>query len=241
MRPGKKIFTKDSVGTMLHSLFTPKSNVFMKKKRLLFLMSAVVAVTAVLSLGSCRKDPLNDMTDEESRIYVTNRDTTASFSSYNTFSIVDSVAVASNGDTAKRALTDYDKQLIATVKSAMQARGYTLVDKAAKPDLAINLTRIDETYANSYYDPGYWSGWGGYWDPWYWGYPGLGYYFPTYYTVYYKERAVSIDLADLRNAQADKKIDVIWNAMFRGSGVWDGSNINSMVSAVFEQSQYLRK
>src|ERR1700741_4687410 len=98
----------------------------MKKKRLLLLMSAAVAVTAIFSLGSCRKDPLNDMTDEESRIYITNRDTTANFSSYSTFSIVDSVAVASNGDTARRALTDYDKQLIATVKSAMQSRGYTL-------------------------------------------------------------------------------------------------------------------
>ncbi len=204
-------------------------------------MSAAVAVTAMFSLSSCRKDPLNDMTDEESRIYVTNHDTTAAFSSFNTFSIVDSVAVAGNGDTAKRALTDYDRQLIAAVKSAMQARGYTLVDKAAKPDLAVNLTRIDETFISSYYDPGYWAGWGGYWDPWYWGYPGLGYYFPSYYTVYSRERSVSIDLLDLRHAEADKQVKVIWNAMFRGVGVWTSSNINNMVTAVFDQSAYLKK
>lgn len=213
----------------------------MKKKRLLILMSAAVAVTAMLSLNSCRKDPLNDMTDEESQIYITNRDTTAVFSSYTTFSIVDSVAVASNGDTARRALSDYDKQLIAAVRSAMQSRGYTLVDKAAKPELAINLTRIDDTYATSYYDPGYWAGWGGYWDPLYWGYPGLGYYWPSYYTVYTRERAVSIDLLDLRNAAVDKQVKVIWNAMFRGSGVWNSTNISNMVNGAFSQSAYLKK
>ncbi len=213
----------------------------MKKRRLLLLMSATVALTALLSLNSCRKDPLNDMTDEESRIYITNRDSTVNFGSYTSFSIVDSVAVASNGSTDKRALTDYDKQLIAAVKAAMQAKGYILVDKAAKPELAINLTRIDDTYSSSYYDPGYWSGWGGYYDPFYWGYPGYGYYFPSYYTVYYKERAVSIDLVDLKNAQSDKQINAIWNAMFRGSGVWDSNNVNNMVSAVFSQSPYLKK
>ena len=222
MKTGKKNFTIVSVRTM-------------------FFMGAIVAAAAILSLGSCRKDPLNDMTEEESQIYITNRDTTANFSSYTTFSIVDSVAVASNGDTARRALTDYDKQLIAAVKSAMQSRGYTLVDKAAKPNLAINLTRIDETFASTYYDPGYWSGWGGYWDPFYWGYPGLGYYWPSYYTVYTRERAVSIDLLDLQHAAADKEVKVIWNAMFRGSGVWSTSYISNMVNGAFGQSTYLKK
>jgi hypothetical protein len=233
--------TTAGVRTMLQSLITPKSKVAMKKKRLLFLVSAAAALTTMLSLNSCRKDPLNDMTDEESQIYITNRDTTANFSSYATFSVVDSVAVASNGDTAKRALTDYDRQLIAAVKTSMQSRGYTLVDKAAKPDLAINLTRIDETYASTYYDPGYWAGWGGYWDPFYWGYPGLGYYWPSYYTVYTRERAVSIDLLDLKHASADKQVKVVWNAMFRGAGVWNSANISNMVNGAFSQSAYLKQ
>lgn len=215
----------------------------MKPKRLILLMSTAAAVITTLFLSSCRKDPLKDMTDEESRIYVTNRDNDANFSSYNTFSIVDSVAVASNNETEKRALTDYDKQLIATVKASMQARGYTLVDKASKPDLAINLTRIDNTFNSIYYNPGYWTGWGGYWDPFYWGFPGYGYYFPSYYTVYYKERAVSVDLVDLKNATdtKDKKLTAVWNAMFRGSGVWNINNIESMVKASFDQSPYLKK
>ncbi|TWI81996.1 uncharacterized protein DUF4136 [Chitinophaga japonensis] len=246
MKPSLNIFSlKGTINGRFRAASEKEKYVRMKRSMIQFVrktgMMLAVAGAAVLVLNSCSKDPLNDMTDEESRIYVTNRDTTANFASYNTFSIVDSVAVASNGDTAKRALTEYDRQLIDAVKSAMQARGYTEVDRAAKPDLAINLTRIDESYANTYYNPGYWAGWGGYWDPWYWGYPGYGYYFPTYYTVYYQERAVSIDLLDLKNADADKQIDAIWNAMFRGAGVWNSSNINSMVTAVFDQSPYLQQ
>jgi hypothetical protein len=206
-------------------------------KRVMLLMSAALGV--VLSLSSCGKDPLKDMTEEESRIYVTNRADSVDFTSYKTFSIADSVAVATNSNTEERALTDYDKKLIADVTQSLQARGYTQVPKAAKPDLAVNLTRIDNTYSAVIYDPGYWSGIGGYFDPFYWGYPGYGYYWPSYYQVYQKERAVSIDIVDLKNPK-NNQLMAIWNAMLRGSGVWNISNVDSMVSAVFAQSTYLK-
>lgn len=206
-------------------------------KRVMLLMSAALGV--VLSLSSCGKDPLKDMTEEESRIYVTNRADSVDFTSYKTFSIADSVAVASNSNTGERALTDYDKKLIADVTQSLQARGYSLVNRAAKPDLAVNLTRIDNTYSSVIYDPGYWSGIGGYFDPFYWGYPGYGYYWPTYYQVYQKERAVSIDIVDLKNPKNNQLV-AVWNAMLRGSGVWNINNVDSMVSAVFAQSTYLK-
>jgi hypothetical protein len=203
----------------------------------MLLMSAALGV--VLSLSSCGKDPLKDMTEEESRIYVTNRADSVDFTSYKTFSIADSVAVASNSNTGERALTDYDKKLIADVTQSLQARGYSLVNRAAKPDLAVNLTRIDNTYSSVIYDPGYWSGIGGYFDPFYWGYPGYGYYWPTYYQVYQKERAVSIDIVDLKHPKNNQLV-AVWNAMMRGSGVWNINNVDNMVSAVFAQSTYLK-
>jgi hypothetical protein len=206
-------------------------------KRVMLLMCAALGVT--LSFSSCGKDPLKDMTAEESRIYVTNYDDSVNFSSYKTFSIVDSVAVASNTNDGGRALTDYDKKLIAAVASSLQARGYTRVDRAAKPDLAVNLTRIDNTYSAVYYNPGYWSGIGGYYDPFYWGYPGYGYYWPTYYQVYQNERAVSVDMVDLKNPKNNQLV-AVWNAMLRGTGVWDINNVDSMVSAIFSQSTYLK-
>lgn len=206
-------------------------------KRVMLSMCAALGIA--VSFSSCGRDPLKDMTAEESRIYITNYADSINFASYQTFSIVDSVAVASNTNDDQRALTDYDKKLIADVTAELVARGYTLVGKTAKPDLAINLTRIDNTYNGLYYNPGYWSGIGGYFDPFYWGYPGFGYYWPSYYQVYLKERAVSIDMIDLKNPKNDKLV-AVWNAMFRGTGVWNTSNVDSMVKAVFTQSSYLK-
>lgn len=210
-------------------------------KRTMYLLSAVATLVAMISISSCRKDPLKDMTDEESRIYITNRDSTVDFSSYSTFSIVDSVAVLSrNSDSAKKALTTYDKQLIASVTAAMKQRGYTLVDKSAKPDLGINLTRIDNSYTSIGWNPGWWGG-PGYWDAGWWGYPGGGWYWPSYYTVYQvNEKQTAIDLFDLKNAKNDK-FNVIWNSLWRGSGVWSTNNVDPMVQASFAQSAYLSK
>jgi hypothetical protein len=206
-------------------------------KRVMYFMSAALMLT--VSLSSCSKDPLKDMTEEESRIYVTNRADSVDFTTYSTFSIADSVAVISNSGANERALTDYDKKLIADVSAALVAKGYKLVPRASKPDLAVNLTRIDNTYSAVYYDPGYWSGIGGYYDPYYWGYGGYGYYWPTYYQVYQKERAVSFDFVDLKNPKNNQLV-AVWNAMLRGSGVWNISNVDSMVTAVFAQSTYLK-
>ncbi|MGE7777072.1 DUF4136 domain-containing protein [Chitinophaga sp. NPDC101104] len=210
-------------------------------KRTGLMLSALAAFVVLVS--SCRKEPLNDMTAEESRIYVTNYDEKADFTTFKTFSIVDSVAVISNREGSKKELTQYDQQLLAQLKSQMQARGYTLVDKAAKPDLAMNVSRIDNTTTSIGYNPGYWAGWPGYWDTGYWGYPGWGYWFPSYYNVFrYNEKSVAVDLLDLKNAKTGEgnKLTAIWNVMLRGSGVWNGNNIETMVKAVFDQSQYLK-
>lgn len=209
-------------------------------KRTGMILSAI-AVGALL-FSSCRKEPLNDMTEEESRIYVTNYNDTADFTSYKTFSIVDSVAVISNRADAKKELTAYDAKLLNSLKTSLQGRGYTLVDKAAKPDLAVNVSRIDNTTTSIGYNPGYWTGFPGYWDSGYWGYPGFDYWFPSYYSVFRtREKSVVVDLVDLKNApHADNKLNAIWNAMLRGTGVWNSDNIDSMVKAVFDQSAYLK-
>jgi hypothetical protein len=50
---------------------------------------------------------------------------------------------------------------------------------------------------------------------------------------------VSIDIVDLKNPKNNQLV-AIWNAMLRGSGVWNIGNVDSMVSAVFAQSTYLK-
>src|SRR5690349_18553239 len=105
-----------------------------------------IAASSMLVLAGCTKDPLDQLNEEESRIYITNRDDSANFSSYTTFSVADSVAVISNGKLEKKSLTDVDKGFINAVKVQLQAKGYTMVSKDAKPDLGINISRIYNTY-----------------------------------------------------------------------------------------------
>ncbi len=98
------------------------------KRRGMFL---TVAVAMVLVMSGCAKDPLQNMTQEESRIYITNHDENAAFSSYSTFSISDSVAVNNNGQTT-RAQTAVDVSFINAIKATMVARGFKLSEWECK-------------------------------------------------------------------------------------------------------------
>ncbi len=95
-------------------------------------------------LFGCTKEPLNNLTQEESRIYVTNSDTTVNFSSFKTYSISDSVVVLDNGQ-AYRDLTPLDQAYIDAVNKYMQQRGYVKVGKSSNPNLGIDVNRIYST------------------------------------------------------------------------------------------------
>lgn len=185
--------------------------------------------------GSCTKEPLSKLTPEESRIYITDYDSLADFSSFKTYSIADSVAVISNGTSPKQR-TATDAAYIDAVKKYMAQSGYQLVNKDQSPDIGININRIYNT-STGLVD---YSNYGGYWDPYYWGYPGYGYYVPYTYGVYsVTEGLVSIDMFDLKNATASGKINLIWNGLIRGEGIFSTTNADANVLALFNQSKYL--
>ena len=48
---------------------------------------AMIAATGLALLSGCAKEPLDNLTEEESSIYVTSRDSTVNFGSYKTYSI----------------------------------------------------------------------------------------------------------------------------------------------------------
>jgi hypothetical protein len=89
-------------------------------------------------LFGCTKEPLKNLTQEESRIYTTNSDTTTNFGNYKTYSISDSVAVLDNGQSYKD-LKPVDQAYIDAVNKYMQQRGYVLVNKETNPDLGIDI------------------------------------------------------------------------------------------------------
>jgi hypothetical protein len=114
---------------------------------------------------ACTKDPLKNLSDEESRIYITQRDSTVNFRAFNTFSIADSVAYINNNQLVTR-FTAVDSQFIGAIKSQMQQRGFVLVPRSQNPDIGITVSRVYSTYQgivdySNYYDD--------YWDPFYWG------------------------------------------------------------------------
>ena len=207
-------------------------------KRIFFMLSALAGISLLYT--GCTKQPPDNLSTDESRIYITDYDSAVNFANYKTFSISDSVAVIQNGIATKQ-LTDIDTAYLNAVTKYMELAGYTLVSNKQNPDLGVDVNDIISTSTGviSYGD--YWDYYGGYWDPYYWGYPGYGYYIPYAYSVYQiSEGAISVDILDLKNAAADNKINVIWTGLIRGSGIFDASVADSQVKALFDQSPYLK-
>jgi hypothetical protein len=202
---------------------------------------AGLALVCAVAASSCRKDVVKNLSEDESRIYITNYDSTVIFQNFSTYSIVDSVAVISNDRLEAKAKTAFDAEVLAAIKTQMQQRGYTLVDKNAHPDLGINVSRITSSYTGVVSYPTYWDDYSSYYDPYYWGYGGYGYYSPYSYGVYQvKDGALSIDALDLKGA-SNNVIKTVWSALARGTGVFSTANAGTEVSAVFMQSPYLKK
>ena len=207
------------------------------KRRTLLQLSPVALLLVLLS--SCYKDPLKDLTEDQSRIYITNYDTTANFSSYRTFSIADSVAVVSGNRAVQKSMNSADRAYVAAVENALTQRGFVKVARDQQPDLGITVSRIMSSYSQvvSYNDYGYY---GSYWDPYYWGYAGYDYYFPTYYGVYnINEEAIAIDIVDLKNGGQNHELKDVWSGLIRGEGIDNPSTIQSQVDQLFNQSPYL--
>jgi hypothetical protein len=204
-------------------------------------MKVLMLALGIGSLASCTKEPLKNLTAEESRIYITDHDSSVNFSSFNTFSIVDTVSIIEDGQLSGRQLTAWDASILNAVAAEMTARGYTQVSRSENPDLGVNVSRIYNTYSGVMSYPDYWGGYGSYYDPFYWGYPGSSYYFPQRYSIYQiTEGAASIDLLDLKTAGTTKQIRGVWNGLIRGTGVLNVSNAPRQVKALFDQSPYLK-
>jgi hypothetical protein len=200
-------------------------------------------VMLALSVSSCKKDPLKNLSDDDSRIYITNYDTTANFASYATFSISDSVDVIEDNQLYGRERSLFDSTVIASFAQGLVQRGYQQVTKESSPDLAVNISRVYNTSSGYFSYGDYWDYYGSYYDPYYWGYGGYGYYSP-YAVGYYSitTGGLEIDLLDLKNAtESGNKITVLWTGLARGEQVFQTANAAAEVDALLGQSTYLKK
>lgn len=200
-------------------------------------------VLLALSITSCKKDPLKSLSNDDSRIYITNYDTTANFSSYTSFSISDSVDVIQDNQLYDRERTSYDSAVITAFTQGMVQRGYTQVGREGNPDLAVNVSRVYSTSSGYFSYDDYWDYYGSYYDPYYWGYGGYGYYSP-YAVGYYSitQGGLEVDLLDLKNATSNgNKIVVVWTGLARGEQTFHTGNAVGEVDALLGQSTYLKK
>ena len=194
----------------------------------------------MLLLLSCRKEP--DLSQLSSNFVMqTDAAKGVAFENYKTYYISDTVALISSSKTDTLLPADAALQIVNTIKSNMDARGYTFVPKALKPDLGINTIAVKDVDVGVVY-PGWWWGYPGYWDPWYW-----GWYYPYYYpwSVAYAVTTGSVigEIIDLKNVSTDQKLQVVWTMSLNGAlGSSDASNLQRAIDGVnqaYMQSPYL--
>ena len=206
-----------------------------------FLKTAALAVVGLAFVAGCNRDPLRDLSPEDSQVFITNHDASANFGNYKTFSIRDSVAVLGNQGQVQYSTTSRELDFVARVINNLQQRGFVRVERSQNPDLGVNVARVSNTYtgvtANPFFDP-FWGGWGG------WGWGGGLYYPQTFSTYQVRENYWYSEIIDLKNPRAgqngQQQLPVVWTAEIRGNGIFDQSSISRVVDAVFAQSEYLR-
>lgn len=206
--------------------------------------SHYVLALCLLCFFSCRKSP--DLGQLSADFVVqTSKEPDASFGSYKTYYISDSIALINSSPIDDSFWFDNDaKQLIAAVKANMSARGYTLVSGPhGNPDLGMGLTAIKDLNIGVIY-PGWW--WG-YWGGCYWGYCGYPPYYPWYggggivYSV--PTGTIVLDMIDLKNATADDVLSVPWGSVMSGGLGNTANDIQLGIEAIdqaFEQSPYIQ-
>jgi hypothetical protein len=202
-----------------------QNNTCMKKS-----LIAITMATMLLAV-SCRKEPTRQLTDAESRIYITNKATGTNFGKFATFAVRDSVLNV-DGDIRNYQLNNVDRAFIEAVRSNMRGRGYTEVTAAQSPDLGILVTRITNTSTGSIIWGGGWGG-GGWWG---WGPPVWG-----VATFEVREGMLSVDMGDVNKAPIQNQINLIWSGLIRGRGIFEINNAQPQINQLFEQSPYIKK
>jgi hypothetical protein len=204
-----------------------------------FLQLTVAMV--VLVVAGCRKNPLNNLTEEEQRIYITNYDKTTRFNTFTSFSISDRITVVDNNN-SRQQLTPADQALIQSLSRGLQSRGFRTATSATTADLGVQVSRIVRTTTGFVTGPDYW----GMWDPGYWGYNSWGSGFgggwgPGFTTVMpyeVREGMLAIDIIDLKSSSGNPRI--VWNALVRGPGLASPATVDNIVENLLKQSPYLQ-
>ncbi len=199
----------------------------------------------LMFLSNCRK-PVGVEQLTSGFTVITNTDITTKFSSYSTYYLSDTVINLSGSGPDTIITGSTASPFIETVKQNMNQRGFSLVPRTPLPDLGIAVCILRDIRTSIAYYPGWWDDISGYWDPLYWvGNNSFPYYYGWSTTYTYKNASIIVNLIDLKNAQANKKLSVIWHVTgFNAFSSDSSTNLQSSINAInqaFAQSPYLKK
>lgn len=196
-----------------------------------------IAIVLIFSFEACiTEDPLSKYKDDDSRIYISNFDKKINFKDYKTFSISDTVLVLSN-ERLRISTKISDKIFINYFRENLIAAKFNSINKANKPDLGIQISRVANTKIGL--------------DAFYiqdfnrlWGYPQFdnknSHGYPGIYTNYeISEPIWNIEVVDLKNALKNDKLNIIWNAQIHGKSVLEEDNFGFLIDKIFEISPFL--
>jgi Domain of unknown function (DUF4136) len=197
-------------------------------------------LAAALFTG-CRKNPASNLTVEESWVYISSGQNGINFSSFQTFTIPDSVILISNRQGSNNYETNaLARSMVSEIRNQMQLRGFTFTAKNNNPDIGISISRIDNSYTNVAAINGWWDPAWGYWDPAFWGYPGFG-WAPTQFVFYNtNETAWAVDLIDLKNV-SNNSLRIVWSGTIRGENLFSTGNTAALAAGLFSIAPYIKR
>ncbi|WP_333820087.1 DUF4136 domain-containing protein [Ohtaekwangia sp.] len=203
-------------------------------------MKYFVASLVIAMAWSCHPEPnAYDLLDQ--MVVSTNYDTTAVFNSYKTYSLpTDTIGYVSDTDPNDTIITspkyNLPRGVLKAVEANMTKYGYQRVAQGQTADIGVNVYAVKNLnlfqqviYPNYYYS-GYY-GYGGY------------YYYPYVQTYAFNTGSLVVEFVDLKNATANGKYKVIWNAymgdLFNTARDETEESVDA-VNQAFDQSPYLK-
>ncbi|HEY9044470.1 MAG TPA: DUF4136 domain-containing protein [Ohtaekwangia sp.] len=200
----------------------------------------VASIMIAMACWSCHPEPeAYDLLDQ--MVVSTNYDTTAVFSSYRTYSLpTDTIGYISDTDRNDTIRTspqyNLPRGVLKAVEANMNKYGYERLPQGQSADIGVNVYAVKNLnlFQQVIYPNYYYSG--------YYGYGGYNYY-PYVQTYAFNTGSLVVEFVDLKNAAANSKYKVIWNAymgdLFNTARDETEESVDA-VNQAFDQSPYLK-
>lgn len=193
-------------------------------------------IFSFLFLGCKVNDPLANISDDDTRVYVCNFDKNVKFSDYTTYFVGDSAFSIVNNQARFSINRTKNKTFIFYFRENFEKKNFKHVKKGENPDMGVQISRVtnskigSEAQTKAYFNN-------------YWNFPAYttnGFKYPGYFNTYEVGDTIwNIEVVDLKNALANEELKVIWNAQIHGNGVFEEDNFAFTIEKIFEISTFL--